>query len=296
MPTAGKSINLTTMEQSVITAVFLPVALGIIMLGMGLSLVLDDFKRVVVYPKPVVLGLVNQLILLPLVGFFFASLFPLKPELAVGIMILAACPGGVTSNLISHVSKGDTALSVTLTAISSLVTIITIPIIINFSLMHFMSEGQEIQLPVMKTIATILAITIVPITIGMVIRSKKPAFADKMGKPVKTASVVFLVVIILGAILKERENIVTFFQQAGLVALALNVTTMLLGYLTAKLFKFQLPQAITISIESGIQNGTLAIFVAVTLLGNSQMSITPAIYSLIMFATGGFMMYYFGRK
>ena len=293
---AGKPRNLTTMEQSVITDVFLPVALAIIMLGMGLSLVLDDFRRVVTYPKPVVLGLMNQLILLPLVGFFFAGFFPLKPELAVGIMILAACPGGVTSNLISHVSKGDTALSVTLTAISSLITIITIPIIINFSLLHFMSEGQKIQLPVMKTIATILAITIVPITIGMVTRAKKPVFADKMGKPVKTASVIFLVLIILGAILKERENVVAFFQEVGLVVLALNVTTMLLGYFTAKMFKFQLAQAITISIESGIQNGTLAIFVAVTLLGNTQMSITPAIYSLIMFATGGFMMYYFGRK
>ena len=135
-----------------------------------------------------------------------------------------------------------------------------------------------------------------PIVIGMVIRSTKPAFADKMGKPVKISSVAFLVLIILGAILKEREHIVEFFRQAGPAALALNVTTMLLGFFAAKLFKFQLPQAITISIESGIQNGTLAIFVAVTLLGNSQMSITPAIYSLIMFATGGFMMYYFGRK
>ncbi len=284
------------MEQSVITDVFLPVALAIIMLGMGLSLVLDDFKRVVIYPKVVVLGLVNQLVLLPLVGFFFAGLFPLKPELAVGVMILVACPGGVTSNLISHVSKGDTALSVTLTAISSLITIITIPIIINFSLVHFMQEGQAIQLDVLKTIKTIIAITVVPIVIGMVIRSKKPTFADKMGKPVKIVSVIFLVLIILGAILKEREHIVAFFQQVGPVVLALNVTTMLLGFFTAKLFKFQLSQAITISIESGIQNGTLAIFVAVALLGNSQMSITPAIYSLIMFATGGFMMYYFGRK
>ncbi|MBW8049269.1 MAG: bile acid:sodium symporter family protein [Cytophagales bacterium] len=284
------------MESSIITDVFLPAALAIIMLGMGLALVMDDFKRVVLYPKAVALGLTNQLILLPLIGFLFAWLFPLKPELAVGIMILAASPGGVTSNLISHVSKGDTALSITLTAISSLFTIITIPFIINFALDYFMTGGEVIKLDVPKTILTILLITVVPVSIGMLIRHFAPGFAEKMNKPVKIMSVVFLALIIAGLLLKEKENVVYYFKQVGLVVLALNVTTMLAGFYTAKLFKLNLPQSITISIESGIQNGTLAIFIALSILHNSQMSITPAIYSLIMFVTGGFMMFYFGLR
>lgn len=288
------------MEQSVITDVFLPVALAIIMLGMGLSLVLDDFKRVVIYPKAIVLGLTNQLILLPLVAFLLVGLFPLTPELAVGVMVLAACPGGVTSNLISHVSKGDTALSITLTALSSAITVITIPFIINFSLVHFMSKGQVIQLDVLKTIMTIALITIVPVTIGMLIRSKFPDFANKMKKPVRITSVVFLALLILALIFKEREHIIDYFKEAGPVTLVLNVATMLLGFLTARVFKLNLPQSITISIESGIQNGTMALVIVLSILDKSlnvsQIAIAPAIYSLIMFATGGFMMYYFGRK
>ncbi len=277
------------------TTIFLPVALAIIMLGMGLSLTLSDFKRVLIYPKAVALGLFNQLILLPLIGFLLANAFGLEPALAVGLMILAACPGGVTSNLISHVSKGDTALSITLTAISSLTTILTIPFIISISLDHFYGSAQGIQLDILKTIKTILAITIVPVGIGMLIRSKNADFANKMNNPVKIASTIFLVLIIIGAILKEKDNVVEFFRQVGLVTLSLNVITMIIGFYSAKLFKLSKSQSITVSIESGIQNGTMAIFIALNILESSEMSITPAIYSLVMFGTGGFMMYYFGR-
>ncbi len=284
------------MESNVLTEIFLPVALAIIMLGMGLSLVVGDFKRILLYPKAVSIGLINQLIILPIVGFSLAALFPLKPELAVGLIILAACPGGVTSNLISHISKGDTALSITLTAISSLLTILTIPFIINIGLENFMEAGKEIQLDVPKTIKTIVAITIIPVSIGMLIKAKASSFAEKMDKPVKIASTIFLALIIIGAVMKEKENILSFFQQVGLVALSLNVLTMLIGFYSAKIFKLNMAQSISVSIESGIQNGTLAIFIALSILGNSEMSITPAIYSLIMFGTGGFMMYYFGRR
>ena len=283
------------MESSALTTIFLPVALAIIMLGMGLSLTLSDFKRVLIYPKAVALGLFNQLILLPLIGFLLANAFGLEPALAVGLMILAACPGGVTSNLISHVSKGDTALSITLTAISSLTTILTIPFIISISLDHFYGSAQGIQLDILKTIKTILAITIVPVGIGMLIRSKNADFANKMNNPVKIASTIFLVLIIIGAILKEKDNVVEFFRQVGLVTLSLNVITMIIGFYSAKLFKLSKSQSITVSIESGIQNGTMAIFIALNILESSEMSITPAIYSLVMFGTGGFMMYYFGR-
>ena len=284
------------MEGNILTQVLLPVALFIIMLGMGLSLVLNDFKRVMVYPKAVLIGLVNQLILLPLIAFCLADLWEWSGALAVGLMILAVCPGGVTSNLISHISKGDTALSVTLTAISSLITIITIPFIINYSLEHFMSEGQAIQLPVLKTIAQIVIITIIPISIGMLIRSLKPEFSESMDRPVRIVSVVFLVLIIVAAVLKEKDVLVNNAKLVGTATLLLNLLTMGLGYITSRLLKLNLQQSITISIESGVQNGTLAIAVAMTVIGVGEMAIPGAIYSLVMFFTGGFFMFYFGRR
>jgi len=209
------------------------------------------------------------------------------PELAVGIMILAACPGGPTSNLITHISRGDTALSITLTAISSLIVVITIPLIVNFSLSHFLEVGEYVPLPVLKTMISVIIITLVPVTIGMFIRAKAQSFAEKMSKPVKIASGVLLFVIILAAILADKENFVNFFQQAGPVALSLNLAMLLVGYFSARLFRLRIDQSITISIESGIQNGTLGIAIAATLLHNPTMTISPAIYSLIMFATAG---------
>lgn len=274
------------METNYLTEILLPVALGIIMLGMGLSLVPDDFKRIIVYPRAVAIGLINQLILLPLAGFVLLLILPMQtPELAVGIMILAACPGGATSNLISHISKGDTALSITLTAISSLVAVITIPLIVNFALSYFMEQGTYVPLPIFKTILQVLAITVIPVSIGMFIHLKAKSFADKMDKPVKILSAVLLFLIIAAAILKEKANFMDFFAQAGPVSLALNLGTLALGFVTARLFVLNKAQSITISIESGMQNGTLGIAIAATLLKNPAMTVPPAIYSLIMFMT-----------
>ena len=273
------------------STIFLAFSLIIIMLGMGLSLVFDDFKRIIVYPKAILVGLANQLIILPLIGFTIAILFPMKPEIAIGIMILAACPGGPTSNLITHLAKGDTALSVTLTAISSFVTILTIPFIVNFSLKYFQEEGEMIRLDIVSTIIQIFAIIVVPVTIGMIIRHYKVGFALKMEKPVRTASAIVLALVIIGIVVKERENMISYFQQAGLLALLLNVSTMGVGYLSSRIFKIKDKRAISISIESGIQNGTLAISIAVVLLGSTALAITPAIYSLIMFFTGGIAIY-----
>jgi len=274
-----------------VSTIILASSLAIIMLGMGLSLVFDDFKRIIVYPKAIFVGLVNQLIILPLIGFSIAVIFPLKPELAVGVMLLAACPGGPTSNLISHLAKGDTALSVTLTALSSFITILTIPFIVNFSLQHFLDEGQMIKLDVIDTIIRIMAITLIPVSIGMLIRKYKQEFAERMAKPVRIASGLVIALVIIGLVIKERENFVSYFEQAGIVALVLNVATMLVGFYSAKLFRIKEKRAISISIESGIQNGTLAITIAVVLLGNTAFAIVPAVYSLIMFFTGGVIVY-----
>lgn len=285
------------MESSVLTTVVLPLSLAIIMIGMGMSLVLDDFKRVILYPKATLLGLFNQLIMLPIIGFVLASIFHLDPVLAIGLMIIVACPGGVTSNLITHVAKGDIALSVTLTAISSFVTIITIPLIISYSIHHFLGEGNTtVQLPILKTILQVMVITIIPISIGMTIRHFKPAFADRMDKPMRIASTIIFVVVLVGIILGNKEVIIPSFKKVGLVTLFLNIATMALGYFSAKLFKLNTRQSISIMIENGIQNGTLAIVIATTILMQPEMSIPAAVYSLLMFISGGLVMWVFGRR
>jgi BASS family bile acid:Na+ symporter len=274
-----------------LSTLILASSLIIIMLGMGLSLTLADFKRVLLYPRAIFIGLFNQLILLPIIGFGIATLFNLPPEIAVGIMILAACPGGPTSNLISHLAKADLALSVTLTALSSLITIVTIPFIVTFALNHFMEQGQQIALNIPGTILQIFVIVVIPIVIGMFIRHYSPRFAQRMGKPVRIASGLVLLLIIVGLVLKEKDNFASYFKQAGLATFILNALTMLIGFYSARLFKIGKEQASSISIESGIQNGTLAISIAVVLLNNSAFAIAPAVYSLLMFFTGGLVIY-----
>jgi bile acid:Na+ symporter, BASS family len=269
-----------------LSVVFLAASLFIIMLGMGLSLTPDDFKRIGKNRKAVLTGLLAQLVGLPFLGFIIASAFPVSPEIAVGIMILAAAPGGPTSNLITHLAKGDTALSVSLTALSSLITIFTIPFIVNFSLLHFMETEQMVRLDVFKTISQIFVITIIPVSIGMLINHRSPTFALKMDKPVRVASAIVLALVIVGIIVKERSHVADYFQQAGLAALALNLATMLMGFYAGKVMKLNFAQSVTISIEAGIQNGTLAIAIASGMLGSTKMAIAPAVYSLIMFVTG----------
>jgi len=277
------------------STIFLAVSLIIIMLGMGLSLVADDFKRILIYPKAVLVGLTNQIIILPIIGFAVASIFPLKPEIAVGIMILAACPGGPTSNLITHLAKGDIALSVTLTALSSLLTIITIPFIVNFGLTHFLEKGQIIQLDPIQTIMQIMVIILIPVSIGMMVRRYKESFALRMEKPVRIASSIVITLVIIGILIKDKDNLAFYFQEAGIAAFFLNAATMLVGFYSSKLFKIKNDKAISISIESGIQNGTLAISIAIVLLGNSAFAIAPAIYSILMFFTGGVAIYFGSR-
>ena len=272
------------MEESIITAVFLPLALAFIMLGMGLTLTIADFRRILLAPKAILLGLVAQLLLLPLMGFLLVKLFGLTGALAVGVMILAACPGGPTSNLVSHLARGDLALSISLTAISSVVTVATIPLIVNYSILFFGEEGS-VTLPILQTIIQIMGVTIVPVGIGMYIRSRNSQLSDRAERPFKIASAVFFVLIILAAILKERENLVEFMILTGPAALSLNVLTMTIGFLMARMADLPIRQRLSISIESGIQNGTLGIMIAATLLQNSVMAIPIAIYSLLMFIT-----------
>ncbi|HMP73412.1 MAG TPA: bile acid:sodium symporter family protein [Kiritimatiellia bacterium] len=275
--------------------VFLPLALMTIMFGMGMSLTLNDFKRVVLAPKAKLLGLANQLVVLPLVALLLVWGFGLRGELAVGLMLIAACPGGPTSNIISHLSRGDTALSVTLTAISSTVTVFTIPLIVGASMGHFLGAEAVISLPFGKTVIQLMAVTIVPISLGMLLFAFKPGLTRRLTRPVNVVSVVFLALVIVLAVLKEEE-LGRQFREAGPAAVTLNVGTMLLGFGTATLLGLGLRQRVTISIESGIQNGTLALAIALGLLESPRIAVPAVVYSLIMFGTGAFMILRFGRE
>ena len=284
------------MESSILTELFLPLALAVIMFGMGLSLTLSDFKRILIYPKAVLLGLINQIVLLPVVAFFIANGLGLSPELAVGLMILAACPGGATSNLITHLAKGDTALSITLTAFSSMITVLTIPFVVNFSIGYFIPGGEEQQLEILGTVISVLVITIIPVAIGMLVLKKVPALAKKLEIPFRQFSTVFFILIVVSAFVKERSNLVQFFIDAGPASLALNLATLGLGYGVSKVAGLNFRQSLTIAVESGIQNGTLGITIAATLIVNSVMTIPSAIYSLIMFGTAALVILWGNRK
>ena len=280
------------MQSSVLTELFLPFSLAVIMYGMGLSLRIEDFKRILIYPKAVGIGLLNQLIFLPIIAFGIANLFELPSELAVGLMILAVCPGGATSNLITHLAKGDAALSITLTAFSSVITVFTIPFLVNYSIGYFIPGGEAQQLEVVGTVVSVLVITIIPVALGMLVFAKAPKLASKLDLPFRRISAIFFVIIVVAAVLKEKENLVRYFVEAGPAALTLNVSTLLLSFGTARLFKLPFRQGLTIAIESGIQNGTLGITIAATLLMNSVMTIPSAIYSLIMFGTAALVIFF----
>ncbi|TVR01721.1 MAG: bile acid:sodium symporter family protein [Deltaproteobacteria bacterium] len=283
------------MESSLASQLFLPAALFLIMLGLGLSLMVEDFRRVIVQPRGALLGLGVQLVLLPVVGFVIARTFPMSPELAMGIMVLAACPGGATSNLITWLARGDAALSVTLTAVSSVISVVTIPLILGLSMSYFLDGGEIVRPPALQMILQIVVITIVPVSIGMAVRARAPGLAERAGGPMKVISAVLLAVIILALVLRQRDEIVGFFVQSGPAALTLNLVMMSVGFGLAALARLPVRQRISVSIEGGLQNGTLGIAIAAGILGSEVMAIPPAIYSLIMFATGAGAIVVFSR-
>jgi len=272
-------------ETNIVTQVFLPLSLAFIMFSVGLELTLDDFKRVVLQPRDFFVGAVSQVILLPLVAFGLLSVWTIDPVLAVGVMIIASCPGGVTSNLMTYLARGDTALSVSLTAVISLLSVVTLPIIVSFSILYFMDAASAPELPVGKTIVGVFLITTVPVCIGMAIKHFAAAFAERFERIARIIASVLFVVIVLGAIASERENIVDYFLQAGTLTLTLNVVMMMIAALLAHVAGMGVKQRIAITLECGLQNGTLAIFVAATLIGNKTMTVPGGIYSLLMFVT-----------
>ena len=267
---------------SALTTIGLPVALGIIMLGLGLSLTLADFARVLKQPKAVIIALLCQLVVLPAICFGLVLAFQLPPILAVGMMMLAASPGGTTANLYSHLFRGDIALNISLTAVNSVIAVITLPIITNFAIAYFEPFDDRLGLQWSKALE-VFAIVLLPVALGMLIRRFWPKFASGMDKPVRIASVIILIVVIAGAVASNWALLVANFTQLALITVLFCVISLTIGFLVPRWLRVGRRQAIATSFEIGIHNATLAIVIAQSVLGSVELSLPAAVYGVLMF-------------
>jgi len=282
--------------MGLVTTVVLPLALAFIMFSLGLGLTWQDFARVAKQPKDFIVGLISQVILLPAVGFALIVVWPaLPPEIALGVMIISAAPGGVTSNILTSFAKGDVALSISLTAIISLLCVVTIPLIVVFSHAHIFGEAAKGDISVTETAIKVFFIVTIPVLIGLAVRHFAKGFAARFDATAEKISTVLFALVLSGAIFQERDNIIAFYADAGLITLALNVIMLFLAWWLGVMFGSGRRQRITISIECGLQNGTLAIAVATLLFGGGTAVIPAATYSLTMFATALIFIYFLRR-
>jgi BASS family bile acid:Na+ symporter len=279
--------------QSIFSEILLPATLAIITLGMGLSLTERDFRYIFIRPRAFITGLCSQMILLPVLAFLIARISHVDPLFKVGLMIIAACPGGATSNLVTYLVRGNVALSISITALNSLITLITIPLVVTLSLGFFIHQDADIHLNVLETIINVFLITLLPAYIGTRIRKWKPLLADGLERPLKIILPILLALMYLGVVFIDRGTesaaISDFFKILP-HAFALNVLAMLAGLLVARLLKLKIRDRYTISIEVGLQNSALAIFVAATLLHNHSMALVPVVYGSFSF----FSTWFFG--
>lgn len=269
------------MNESPLISLGLPLALAIIMFGLGMSLTVQDFRRVARAPLAVAVALLLQVVVLPVVAFGLVTVFDLDPLLAVGVMLLAASPGGTTANLFSHLFRGDVALNISLTAINSVLAAVTIPIITNLSISHFGAEG-ELGLQVGKVVQ-VIAIVLLPVAVGMGVRRLSPGFADRVDRGVRIFSIVVLVVVALAALLGERANLAGYAQQVGLVTALFCLASLSLGYGGARLLRLDDRQSIACAMEVGIHNTTIALTIALSVLESTTVAIPSAVYSVIMY-------------
>ncbi|MFD0201599.1 MULTISPECIES: bile acid:sodium symporter family protein [Saccharothrix] len=278
--------------DSALTSVGLPIALAVVMFGLGLSLTVADFARIAREPRAVAVALATQLVLLPLVCFGLVVVLGLNPVLAVGMMLLAASPGGTTANLFSHLFRGDVALNITLTAVNSVLAVITLPLVVNFALDHFEPSTEGAVGLEFGKVAQVFAIVLVPVVLGMLVRRWSAVFADRADKPVRIFSAVVLVAVIAGTIVAESENIGGYLADIGLATVVFCACSLAAGYLVPRLAKVGERQAVASAFEVGVHNSTLAITVAVTVLGSEQLAVPAAVYGVVMFplaAAAGFL-------
>ena len=276
------------MQATLLTNLMLPLALGVIMLGLGLGLTVEDFRRVARYPRAVLVGLALQTLLLPWAAFGLALAFRLPPELAVGLMLLAASPGGATANIYSHLARGDVALNITLTAINSVLCLLTLPLILNLALEHFLGAGQYVPPPTRK-IVEVAVIILLPVLLGMTVRGLFPALAARAEKPLRLLAVLVLALLVAVAVVQSWQVLVTYFAAVGAACLLFNLASMAAGYWAPLALRLPRGQAIAIAMEIGIHNGTLAIFIALNVLESSTIAAPAAVYSLLMFLTAALL-------
>ncbi|HEY0662559.1 MAG TPA: bile acid:sodium symporter family protein [Lysobacter sp.] len=283
------------MQDSALIQIGLPIALMIIMCGIGMSLTPTDFRRIGERPKPVLVGLLGHYLWLPLLGFGVAWLFKLQPEYAVGLVLVAACPSGTSSNALTYLARGNVALAVTLTLLSGLITFASVPLLVNLALQLFMGETRAIQLPLGPTMLHLAALVLVPICVGMALRRFLPGMAKRAEPVVGAFALLLLAVLIVGIVLQERERLPAMLADLGLPVLTLCCVAILGGLLLARLSGLALRDALTVGMEVGVQNATLALLIAFTLLKSSEIAIPGALYGLLMYAPA-MLLVLFGRR
>ncbi len=267
---------------SPLTLIGLPIALGIIMFGLGLSLTPSDFVRVGRQPKAAAVALACQLLLLPAICFALVLAFRLPPILAVGMMLLAASPGGTTANLYSHLFRGDVALNISLTAINSVIAVVTLPVIVNLAVAYFQPGDMKVGLQLTKTLEVFM-IVLVPVALGMLVRGLKPGFAQAMDRPVRIASILILTLVILGAAASSLDVLLANFQALAGIVVLFCLFSLGIGFAVPRLLKIERPQAIASAFEVGLHNATLAIVIAQSVLRSPEMTLPGAVYGVLMF-------------
>ncbi|MFD6401303.1 bile acid:sodium symporter family protein [Nocardia sp. NPDC060249] len=270
--------------NSPLVSVGLPLALAVIMFGLGLSLTAADFARIAKTPRVVAIALACQLLVLPVVAFGLVLLFDLSPILAVGMMLLAASPGGTTANLFSHLFRGDVALNVSLTAVNSIIAVVTVPLVTNFAIGYFEPSGEDgsVGLQLSKVIQ-VFAIVLVPVGLGMLVRRWSAEFADRMDKPVRIGSAITLLLVIVGTIVSERETLTDSLADVGAITVVFCLISLSVGYYLPRLLGVADRQAIACSFEVGIHNSTIAITIAISVLDSTEMAVPAAVYGVLMF-------------
>ena len=272
------------MDSAVIVTRFLFGALALVMFGLGLSLTAADFQRLLKHPKAVMLALGLQVIGLPLASYAIITAFGLPPVFAIGLMLLAASPGGISANLFSHLFGGNVAMNISLTAVNTLLSIVTLPLIANWAIAHFAQSGQVVPMQTSKLLE-VIAIVLIPVLLGMAVARKAPGFSNRMEKPVKIFSAVVLAVVTVLAIAKEWSSLSTTFVQIGPAVLLFNLVSLFAGYYLSRAAGLDKPLSTAICYEIGIHNSTLAIFVALSVLGSYQLALPAAVYSVVMYIT-----------
>lgn len=271
------------MQDNPLIKIALPIAIAVIMCGIGLTLRGSDFRRIGENPKPVLIGVLGHYLLLPSLGFAMAWLFPMSPEFAVGLVLVAACPSGSTSNALTFLARGNVALAVTLTVISALITFVSVPLLVNLALQFFAGETREIRLPVGQTILHLAALVLIPVLLGMGLRRYASGFAVRVEPWVSKFALGFLLLLIVAISVAERERLPEWLSQLGPAALTLCCSAIGLGYLLGRISGLALRDSITVGMEVGVQNSTLAIVIALSLLQSPQIAMPGAVYGLLMY-------------